>query len=561
MTRLAISGARARLLLLGALVGLVLGPTMPASPASAHAVLESTSPVASSVIPESPSLIELRFNEPLERRLSSVRLFDSDKNEIDIGEAVVPSSTPSRVLVESIPSLDDGVYVVVWRVVSADGHPVTGAFPFQVGGTVTNIQADFIEQLLAGLATESDLGVPLGIARFLAYLGTVVLVGSLVFTWGSPIARHRRVLSVQLASLLALVGGSGAVLVLQGAYASGRSWGAVLDAALVSDVLGTRLGGAILARLALAVAWVLLIGTLAMNRSADDPSAETRSNTASNTTWMNASVVVSFATLATFAVSGHASGESPAVVFMLVNLVHMAAVSAWAGALVVLGALHVRGGPQLGPEPERFSRLATVTMPLAVASGVVLGLRLAGGPGSLTDTDYGRLLLSKLVLATVVVALGAVARRRLLAGGNARIGRVVGIEAAVVVAVLGLTSVLVGASPSPSSSFKASYGVNLAQGDVLVDFQVQPAYVGTVEVHALFTVPGGTVTPVKNVTVALSLPEADIPNIPVEMIELGPNHWSGVVKIPYAGLWRAELRLSTAPNSQVLLTTDVPVRS
>ena len=283
---------------------------------------------------------------------------------------------------------------------------------------------------------------------------------------------------------------------------------------------------------------------------------------------MNATVVVAFATLATFAVSGHASGESPAVVFMAISLAHTAAVAAWAGALVAFGALVVRGGPELDAEPPRFSRLATFSMPVAVLTGAALGVRLSGGPASILDTDYGRLLLGKIVLVLVVVALGARARRRLVIGGNGTavggnggVRRIVGIESAVVVVVLGLTAALVGASPEPATSFKPSYGVNLAQGEVLVDFQVQPASVGTVELHALFTVPGGTVNPVQDVTVALSLPEADIPNIPVTMIELGPNHWSGVVKIPYAGLWRAELRVSPSPNSQVLLGTDVPIKS
>lgn len=525
------------------MAGVALGPAS----ASAHAILESTSPVASSVIPDSPSLIQLRFNEPIERELASIRLFDENRNEVAIGPVEVPAADRSTAVVETIPALDDGVYVVVWRVVSADGHPVTGAFPFQVGGTVTDIESNVVEQLLAGLATTSDLGVPLGIGRFAAFVGALVLVGAVVFTWGSPLAGHRRVVGVQLTSLLLLVAGSGLVLVMQGAYASGRSWGSVGDTSLIADVMGTRLGAAILARLALGAGWIALVGIALRGAWA-------------SRAWMNAAVLTSLATLATFAVSGHASTKSPAALFAAVDLVHLVAVASWAGALVTCAVLRVRPGPDLDREIARFSRLATVSMPVAVVTGVVLGFGLLGGISTVTDTNYGVLLLAKIAAVALVVAAGARVRRRLGTGSEVRRGALIRFEAVMVMVVLGLTTLLVGASPNPATPFRQSFGANLAQGDVLVDFQVSPAWVGTAEVHALFTVPGGTLNPVVNVTVSLSLPEADVPNIPVTMVELGPNHWSGVVKIPYAGLWRAEVRVAPTDNAQVLLGTNVPIK-
>lgn len=533
--------------LVGALaMSALLAAAAPPSVAGAHAILESSSPASSSVIPETPTIIELRFNEPVERTLASITLFDERRKPIDIGDTAVDASDSSRVVVEDIPDLDDGVYVVIWRVTSGDGHPVTGAFPFQVGGGATNLQADFIEQLMASLSSRSDLGVPLGVARFLAYAGAIVLIGTVVFTWGSALASHKRAVGTLLASLLAMLIGSGGVLVLQGAYASGQSWGAALDSALVADVVSTRLGVALLARVVLAAAWLVLILLAA--------------RAATGRAWMNMTVIASFLTLGTFAVSGHASAGSPAVAHIAVDLVHLSSVAAWAGALPLFALLTGRGAPDVATEGRRFSRIAGRAMPVAIVSGALLAGGLLDGFDALTATDYGRLLLAKVGVVLMVVLAGAAARRRLRGAPGASPRGIVRVEALLVVGVLAVTTFLVGASPNTPTGFKASYGANLAQGDLVVDFQVSPAYVGTVEVHALLSPPGGTLKPVISVEVSLSLPSADVPRIPVRMLELGPNHWSGVVKIPYSGQWRAELRVSPAPNETVLLSTDVPIK-
>lgn len=515
--------------------------------ASAHAIVESTSPVASSAVAESPTLIELRFNEPVEGKLASIKLFDDERREIEIGDAVRSNSDPSRVVAEDIPKLDDGVYVVIWRVTSADGHPVTGAFPFQVGRNATNIEADIVERLLAGLATKSDLGVPLGIAKFLAYLGIVVLIGAVVFSWGSPLASTTRVLGLQMVSLLAATLGSAAVLLLQGAYASGRSWSSVIDSALIADVVGTRLGAALLARLALAAVWVVLLYAAARGAS-------------THRAWMNTTVLAAFGTIATFAVSGHAGVQDRAPIFMSIDAVHLASVSVWAGALVACAVTVSLGEEHVGEAARRFSRLASRAMPLAVVTGAALGVTLVDDVSAITDTTYGRLLIVKMIVVALAVFVGAAARRRLLSRSVTGIRGIVRVESMIVVAVLVVTTFLVGSSPTPATGFKESFGANLVQDDIVVDFQVTPAYVGTAEVHALFSPPGGTLSPVNDVELSLSLPSASVPNIPVDMIELGPNHWSGVVKIPYAGLWRAEMRVTPRKNARVLFTTNVPIK-
>ena len=86
-----------------------------ASPASAHASLDSSSPAPSTVLSQPPGEIALDFSETVEQRLASIRLFDSEQREIEVGRATRLEADPSSI-VATLPLLGNGVYVVVWRV-------------------------------------------------------------------------------------------------------------------------------------------------------------------------------------------------------------------------------------------------------------------------------------------------------------------------------------------------------------------------------------------------------------------------------------------------------------
>ena len=102
-----------------------------ATPVFAHAVLLQSSPTAGQVLLKSPREVSLRFDEQVEASLGAVRLYDSRGRRIDTGATTKPSAQVVAVPVRS--TLPGGAYVVTWRVISADSHPVQGSFTFQVG--------------------------------------------------------------------------------------------------------------------------------------------------------------------------------------------------------------------------------------------------------------------------------------------------------------------------------------------------------------------------------------------------------------------------------------------
>ena len=160
----------------------------PAEPASAHAGLVASTPAASSVLDTSPPLIALDFDENIDVPLTSIQLFDQDGTTIDLGG---PTEGADQSIVEAtVPTIGEGTYAVVWRVSSADGHIVTGAFSFQIG-TTSDVDADtLLDTVLNGARADPSVGRGLGVARFAAFFGAALLLGGLFMVYMRP-RRHR----------------------------------------------------------------------------------------------------------------------------------------------------------------------------------------------------------------------------------------------------------------------------------------------------------------------------------------------------------------------------------
>ncbi|NDF88891.1 MAG: copper resistance protein CopC, partial [Actinobacteria bacterium] len=98
--------------------------------AEAHAGLKSSEPAASSVLEQTPKEIVLNFGESVEVSFGSIRLFDSNSKIIVLPtpkHVVKDGVVDTKTVRVAVPDLEPGSFLVVWRVVSADSHPVQGA--------------------------------------------------------------------------------------------------------------------------------------------------------------------------------------------------------------------------------------------------------------------------------------------------------------------------------------------------------------------------------------------------------------------------------------------------
>jgi copper transport protein len=132
------------------------------------------------------------------------------------------------------------------------------------------------------------------------------------------------------------------------------------------------------------------------------------------------------------------------------------------------------------------------------------------------------------------------------------------VEAVLLVVVIAITAVMVGTSPTATAS-SSTFSATQIQSDIVADFSILPTRVGVAEIHVYLTPPGGSLKPVSSVKMSFTLPSRDIPAIPVDLIEVGPNHWSGVMQFPYSGEWSMETRVQPKPNSTLLYTASVPI--
>src|SRR6266566_2389224 len=121
----------ARLIAVGA--GAVAFTVVVAGPALAHAELVVASPAPGTGLPQAPAAVVLRFDEPLNLRLSRIVVSDARDREVDAGptEAVVGDALAMQRRLSVVPP---GVYTVRWTSVAADGgHVLHGSYEFGVG--------------------------------------------------------------------------------------------------------------------------------------------------------------------------------------------------------------------------------------------------------------------------------------------------------------------------------------------------------------------------------------------------------------------------------------------
>jgi copper resistance protein C len=156
-----------------------------AGPAAAHSVLLATSPVTSSRIASAPDDVVLTFNEMPRGQYSEIHIVGPDGVRRDSGHVKVLNDTVSEALGGTRPA---GLYTVDWRVISADGHPVSGQFTFTTTSQASALgprQPDTI-----GTTTSKKSSSSTVIVVVIVIVVVVIVMGGVVF-----LRRRRRPLA------------------------------------------------------------------------------------------------------------------------------------------------------------------------------------------------------------------------------------------------------------------------------------------------------------------------------------------------------------------------------
>jgi copper transport protein len=386
-----------------ALVALAL----PAS-AWAHAALLRTTPSASGTVNVAPSQVTLAYSEPVEPRFAIVSATNAAGRQVTSGE---PRSAPGspQTLVTPLQRVPEGWYLVFWRVISADGHPVRGAFTFAVGPN-PGPPPQFQVPSLSETATTTRLLI----SRWVAFLSLLAALGLFVLRSliARPVVRAVRGCSLRPLTIAFGVAVAAALVaipvyvLLATAEFTLRSWwdlGGILPAARSSgfgrDFLDLELVLALFAVAAGIALWV------------DRPEREQRSVV--ELLALPSALAAGASTLLLPALAGHAGQKSPRGLSLPLDAAHLGAAGIWLGGLIGIVIFWLTVGraaraAALALVVPRFSLVAFGSVLLLIGTGIGQSLLELPTLATLWQTSYGKALLVKIALLAAALVLAAV---------------------------------------------------------------------------------------------------------------------------------------------------------
>ena len=611
----------------------VIGALVCAPSASAHAQLLGTSPTTGATVPTQPPEVIFKFNQNVGGTLGAVRVYDAQGDEVDDLDVSHPDGQEHWMGVGLKPGLPDGTYTATYRVISADTHIVYGGLVFSIGhpGAAPKLSvAGLIERNKSGEVTILAFGA----VRALDYLTIALLVGGLAFlllVWRPAFAavvgeggewdassrafarrlRHLLAFAVVLGFLVSVLG-----ILLQGASAAGVSLWSSLKGTVLESTLHSRFGEVWGLR---ALDWLALGALLALAAALRRPAAShmPAERAAAGVcatapelppSWLLAPLALGAAYLAaTPALSGHASIQSPTVVFFPSDVLHVLAASVWVGGIAcLLLALPAATRELRGPDRTRlllaalarFSPLALAAVLTIAITGVVqayIDVRTLEG---LLHTTYGALIIAKVALLLALIGLGWVNRERVLpalqriaAGGapgaatastpaviagDARgvargsapgatgvlARRTLRSELTLMLVVFAVTAALIGYAP-PIDAASGPFSTNTTFGPAELELTVEPAKVGlnTIHLYLIDAQTGSQFTATKELTAKAALPAKGIGPLPLRAIPAGPGHYIvSAAELSPGGTWEIQLTDRVSEFEEFSRNVKVPIR-
>jgi copper transport protein len=442
----------------------------------AHAALLQTTPVASRVVNTAPAQVTLRYSEPVEPRFAIVSVTNAAGDKEAAG---APARSPANAdtLVVPLKKLAEGWYLVYWRVISVDGHPVRGAFTFAVGPNPGPAP-----QFVIPSTSETAATPKLVAARWVAFLAMMAAIG--LFVLRIAVARPvvARVSGTRLRDVSIAFGVASAVALVaipvyfllstaEFALRSFWSFGALFPLVRVSAFGRGWLD--------LEIVFALFVGAATVAIWLDRPERRQRSVAAFLA--LVGALVAAGAVLLVPGTAGHAGQTAPRGLSLVFDWLHLVAGSVWVGGLIGLVVLAAtlpaaRRVAALVVCVPRFSNVALVSVLVLIGAGIGSAVQHLPTIASLWQTSYGKALLVKIALLGAALLLAAVnllrtvprfracAQRPELGPPAASLLRRVVAGESLLVAVAVLAAALLSSLAPPSKALASVGGANARVG-------------------------------------------------------------------------------------------------
>lgn len=481
-----------------------------ASPVAAHVDFLGSTPANVSTVPGPVSDVVLEFSGEADPITDDFRIENSAGESISIRS--VTNDGDNKLVVSTADPINVGRTKLLWALRGADGHKMSGSIVFTVtqastavpppetsgtpsvtaptSNTATETSTDSSAQdaLIPGATiTSSDSGFAetVGVvARWFVYGAILLTVGALAYLlWvhrGTRSESRRIVFFIRRAAVLVFLG-SVIEWFAQLALWDGGGIGDLVRPAVWGELGATGFALGTLCRI---LGAVLVLRFVAIDVVAEDAADDarvvdldwitepdisgsvkldhkTRSTTLTRVRVESGPLALLGAAILILSESfiGHTASIEPRALMAVSDAVHLTSASIWAAGAWLLAATlwrrHQRNEPlNAGLLATRFSLLATWSLVAVAISGTVLAWAILEQPSALWESEFGRLLLVKVVVVTVIGSIGLHNQRVLLPAlvsgdetSEQRFRRTIAIESLLFVLVLLITSLLVIANP------------------------------------------------------------------------------------------------------------------
>ena len=449
----------------------------------AHLGLSRSTPAHGAHFAAAPRVLRLTFTEVVEPAVARLRLVGPSGAEVPISALRQPSDSGQVVVADVLGPLEGGVYNLEWQVVGNDGHPVRGTISYVVAPGATGLG----DPAAAAPGIGGGIGAtPTPLDTSVAHHDPTAMPAGEFLGAESP--GYVVVRALQFTALLVVIGALAFALVVMGLFRRTEADRGVVEA------MRTRAAGlGVWAAAALLVTAVLRLYTqsLAMHGPGEALDPFFVGAMVIETLWGHAwliqvvgalvavagfalarggrswgwavATIAGVALAVTPALSGHAvSTPGVTVQAVIADTVHVIGAAGWLGSLffvlivgipIAVRQAHDRRGETVARLVNAFSPTALVFAGLATLTGVFAAWLHIGFSSALWTSDYGRTLLIKLAILSVVLATGAYNWLRVKPAlgddvGTKRMQRSATLELGVGVLVVIVTAILV-ATPPP----------------------------------------------------------------------------------------------------------------
>lgn len=521
---------------------LVLLAVLPQGRADAHAILEKATPAQDDQLKDSPPYVELIFNERLDSSADN-KIIVLDSASRTVASAKTERIEQGKGLRLALPKLKEDHYTVSYDIISADGHPVSGAYVFTVGNPPPLTDSSSLDPHAAighgghqhdsnKLTTTSFL---MYAARIAYYAGLLVLSGLLVWSLqrnaAAPV-RDAREAAIGFMGKFALCATLAYVVLSLYNLAQDEplsEWGRILTQ--------TTIGKLYVASLLLAVAALLLRGLSAPARLF----------------WAAVALFVE-------AWSGHAAVYDPIAYSVALDFVHLAAAALWAGGLVLLLLVWRKERPESGRFATLFSKWALIAFLALWLTGILSVLLFLPSLDYLLYTTWGTWLLVKIGLSLLVVIAAFFIRLRLRAG-NLPQGGLLRADFGLMAAIVLIVGILTYQNPLPANQPLYYHEMGT---DMHLTLEITPNAPGDNSISLKVWLPEKLGLPKSTVLRLQPLGRKDVGyiDVPLEKFEDSdiyafPGYVEAAFKakgpyLPFAGKWEAQIRVTDSQDNEIV---------